>query len=117
MEEILNKLITNITDMKVYAILPILFIFIDIATGYIKAFKTQKVNSSIGRDGFCKKLGWLVSIILGYIFYFFLNTNLVLIGTALYCSLTELTSIYENLSEIGVDLPFSQFFEKIDKGE
>jgi hypothetical protein len=26
-------------------------------------------------------------------------------------------SIYENLSEIGVKLPFSKYFEKVDGGE
>lgn len=115
MKEVLNELIQNISDVKFYAILPVIFIFMDILTGWIKALKNKKANSSVGRDGFCKKLGWLSAIALGYVFYFFLNTNIVLIGTAVSCILTELTSILENLSELGVDIPFSDFFEKIKK--
>lgn len=45
MEEILNNLIVKINDTKIYIIIPISFIFLDIEIRYIRAFKNKKVNS------------------------------------------------------------------------
>lgn len=98
-------------------IISIIMIFTDIITGYLKAIKNKKINSSISRDGYIKKIGWIVAIIFGYFIDFLLNISLFLKGTALICITTEGMSIYENLNEIGVKLPFSKYFEKItDEG-
>lgn len=97
-------------------IVSLIMIFTDIITGYLKAIKNKKINSSISRDGFIKKIGWLIAIIFGFIVDYILNINLFLKGTSFVCISTEGMSIYENLSEIGVKLPFSKYFEKIDKG-
>ena len=93
-----------------------IMIFTDIITGYLKAIKSKKINSSISRDGYIKKVGWIVSIIFGFIIDFILNIDLFLKGTAIICITTEGMSIYENLNEIGVKLPFSKYFEKLKRG-
>jgi len=89
-----------------------IFIFSDIITGYLKAFKNKKVNSSISRDGYIKKLSWMFALIMGFGIDFIVNSELFLIGSAIVCVATEGISVYENLSELGVKLPFSQYFEK-----
>ena len=43
-----------------------IFIFTDVLTGYLKAFKNKKMNSSISRDGYIKKIGWVIAILLGF---------------------------------------------------
>lgn len=93
-----------------------IMIFTDILTGYLKAIKLKKVNSSISRDGYIKKIGWIVAVIFGFIMDYVLKISLFLRGTTIVCIATEGMSIYENLSEIGVKLPFSKYFEKINKG-
>lgn len=90
-----------------------IFIFTDVLTGYLKAFKNKKVNSSISRDGYLKKISWLIALILGFAFDYFVGVQLFLIGTALVCMSTEGISVYENLGELGVSLPFAKYFEKI----
>lgn len=96
-----------------------IMIFIDILTGYLKAIKLRRINSSISRDGYIKKVGWAIALLLGSVLDFMLSTSLFLKGTSIVCIATEGMSIYENLGEIGVKLPFSKYFEKIkgDKNE
>ena len=100
---------------KTLLIITGIMIFTDIITGYLKAIKLKKVNSSISRDGYIKKVGWIVALIFGLLLYFLLNISLFLNGTAIICITTEGMSIYENLSEIGVKLPYSKYFEKLKK--
>lgn len=98
-------------------IISCIMIFTDILTGYLKAIKLKKINSSISRDGYIKKIGWVVAIIFGFTLDYILNISLFLKGTAVITIMTEGMSIYENLGEIGVKLPFSKYFEKINKGD
>jgi len=94
-------------------LIAIYMIFIDIITGYLKAAKLKKINSSISRDGYIKKIGWIVAIIFGYVLDMLLQINTFLYGTIIILIATEGMSIYENLSEIGVKLPFTKYFEKL----
>ena len=105
----------NISGTRNMLIISIIMIFTDIITGYLKAIKNKKINSSISRDGYIKKVGWVVAILFGLILDYFLKITLFLKGTSIICVATEGMSIYENLSEIGVKLPFSKYFEKIKK--
>lgn len=100
-------------EPKTLFILCSVFIFTDVLTGYLKAFKTKKINSSISRDGYLKKISWLIALLLGFVVDFFADVELFLIGTAVVCVITEGISVYENLGELGVKLPFSRYYEKI----
>lgn len=103
------------TSFRNLIIIGLIMIFTDIITGYLKAIKNKKINSSISRDGYIKKVGWVVSIIFGFILDYLLNISLFLKGTLFVVITTEGMSIYENLNEIGVKLPFNSYFEKINK--
>jgi toxin secretion/phage lysis holin len=112
MEEFIQQVMT-INEPKKLFILCGIFIFTDVLTGYLKAFKNRKVNSSISRDGYIKKISWIVALILGFVIDYFVEVQLFLVGSAVVCVATEGISVYENLSELGVSLPFSKYFEKI----
>ena len=117
MEDFITAIV-NINDGKNIFIICGVFITFDIVTGYLKAFKFKKVNSSISRDGYIKKLGWITSIILGYLIKSLVNVDMFLYLSCLVCIATEGISIYENLGEIGVKLKFKKYFEKLkDKEE
>lgn len=110
------SVITHIQDPKTWFIACAIFIFADILTGYLKAFKFRKVNSSISRDGFVKKIGWIIALLLGVSVDFLFKTNVFLIGFSLVCFTTEAISVWENLGEIGVNLPFKKYFIKLKEG-
>lgn len=116
MEQFIEKL-SNINEPKTIFLLCGIFVFADVLTGYLKAFKNKKVNSSISRDGYIKKIGWIIAILLGFLVDMLVEVNLFLIGSAIVCIATEGISFYENLGEIGIDLPFKKYFEKLDDKE
>lgn len=117
MENFIDKII-NISEPKTIFILCGIFIFTDVLTGYLKAFKNKEVNSSISRDGYIKKIGWVIAILLGFLVDILVKVNLFLIGSAIVCIATEGVSVYENLGELGVNLRFKKYFEKLkEKGD
>ena len=117
MEEFIEKFL-QINEPKTLFMLCGLFVFTDVITGYMKAIKYKKMNSSISRDGYIKKLGWIVSLLLGYAVDILVQVNIFLYGSAIVCISTEAISFYENLGELGINLPFSKYFEKLtEKGE
>lgn len=116
MEQFIEK-IYEISEPRTIFLLCGLFVFTDVLTGYIKALKNKKLNSSISRDGYIKKVGWVIAILLGYLIDLLVGINLFLIGSAIVCISTEGISIYENLGEVGVNLPFKKYFEKLENKE
>lgn len=116
MEQFIEK-IYEINEPRTMFLLCGLFVFTDVLTGYIKALKNKKLNSSISRDGYIKKVGWVIAILLGYLIDLLVGINLFLIGSAIVCISTEGISIYENLGEVGVNLPFKKYFEKLENKE
>ena len=114
-EELMIAL-SSVKDSRTLFIVCSILIFSDVLTGYLKALKNKKINSSISRDGFIKKIGWIVSLILGVLLDYFIHVHIFLFGTAIVCIATEAISVYENLSDIGVKLPFAKYFEKVKDG-
>lgn len=116
MNEELIQAISSVKDSRTLFIVCSILIFSDVLTGYLKAFKNKKINSSISRDGFIKKIGWIIALILGVLLDYFIHVHIFLFGTAIVCIATEAISVYENLSDIGVKLPFNKYFEKVKDG-
>ena len=112
MEEFVQKVL-EISDPRTLFLLCGIFVFTDIITGYLKAIKFKKLNSSISRDGFIKKISWIIALILGFAIDYFVKVNLFLVGSSIVCITTEGISVYENLGQLGVKLPFTKYFEKI----
>ena len=86
-EELIQAL-SSIKDSRTLFILCSILIFSDVLTGYLKALKNKKINSSISRDGFIKKIGWIVALILGVALDYFIHVHLFLFGTAIVCIAT-----------------------------
>lgn len=116
MKEFINA-IMNLRDVQKIFILSGIFISFDIITGYLKAIKKKEINSSISRDGFIKKLGWITAIIFGYLIKYMVDVDIFLIISHVVCIATEGISIYENLGELGIDLKFKKYFEKLKEEE
>lgn len=116
MNDSLYEKINSISMQKTLLIITGIFIITDIITGYLKAIKNKKLSSSVSRDGYIKKAGYLVALAFGFLIDFILDLRLFLKGTAVICIATEGISIYENLSEIGVKLPFVKYFKKMNDG-
>ena len=57
-----------------------------------------------------------MALLLGFAVDFLVKVELFLIGSAVVCVATEGISFYENLNELGINLPFTKYFEKM-KGE
>ena len=112
--ETITDLINNINEPRTLFLLCGLCIFTDVLTGYIKAFKNKKINSSISRDGYINKIGWLVALAFGYSIDYLVKADLFLIGSVIVCVLTEGGSIYENLEEIGIHTRLGKYFEKVE---
>lgn len=116
MEEFIANL-TSINDPKTLFIICGLFIFTDVLTGYLKAIKFKKMNSSISRDGYIKKMGWVLAILLGFAIDILVGVDIFLYGTAIVLIATEGISVYENFGEIGINTRFSKYFEKLKPKE
>lgn len=114
--EQLIQAISSVQDSRTLFIICSILIFSDVLTGYLKALKNKKINSSISRDGFIKKIGWIVALLLGVLLDYFIHVHIFLLGTAIVCITTEAISVYENLADIGVKLPFNKYFEKVKDG-
>lgn len=117
MNEELVLALNSLQDDRVLFIVCSCLIFFDVITGYIKAFKYRKLNSSVSRDGYIKKVGWIVSLAIGITMDYLLNIHIFIAGTALVCIATEGVSIYENLGEIGINLPFRKYFQKLKEDD
>ena len=112
MEELIKILETALIEPKIAIQLSIVMVAFDILTGWIKAKKQKKINSSISRDGFFKKLGWFIGLVLGLALYYIINTNLLVIVVATTCVITEFISIIENFSDLGCKIDWDSL-EKI----
>ena len=116
MNDFINIML-SIKDNKTIFLICGVFISFDIITGYLKAIKNRCINSSISRDGFIKKLGWIVSILLGFFIKELIGVDIFLILASIVCVATEGISVYENLGEIGVNLKLKKYFEKLKDEE
>lgn len=111
----MEQIIGTLTNPNVAFILSLLFIFGDILSGVLKAWKNKNLNSTKAREGFVGKLGWIVGLLLGYGVLYITGINLMLIVAATACIGTELISILENLADLGVKIPLGKYLEKVDE--
>jgi toxin secretion/phage lysis holin len=85
---------------------PILFIMIDITTGFLNAWKEQQVMSCRLRNGLVKKCGELFCIAIGEILTYALGLpHYIVYGIAGYVIFMEIVSNVENIAKMGVPIP------------
>jgi len=99
----------------------VVFMFIDITTGIIKALIQKKLNSKIGYKGFLKKATIMLVIILANWLDILTTSDVPVFKTlAIYFYIgMEGLSILENLNQIGVPIPkaISKYINQIAKEE
>ena len=110
--------------MNVYAVLAVLvFIWMDIVSGMLKAFSTTGFDSSVMRQGFYHKLGEVLAVGLLVAADFYLpivgvnvNVSFSAIGCA-YFVLMEIGSVIENIGAINPELmgPLTKIFAKLKR--
>lgn len=100
------------------------FMVFDLLTGILQAWKNKELVSTKMREGLFHKIGFICAIVLGLgideaQIYFDLGFNAP-IGNAinLFICLTEIVSVYENISKISPALKsskISQYFKILKK--
>ncbi len=99
----------------------VVFMFIDIATGIIRALIKKKLNSKIGYIGFLKKATIMLVIILANWLDILTTSDMPVFKTlAIYFYIgMEGLSILENLNQIGVPIPkpITKYLNQISKEE
>ena len=101
--EIINQI--EFTNNFWCVALPILLCIIDVVTGYVNAWKQNELSSKKMRDGLAKKFGEIVLCLLGWLGYLSFGIKLIAIFPTFYIVTMEITSIFENLDNLGVPIP------------
>ena len=87
-------------------LLPLFLMGVDIITGYISAWKENRVQSGKMRSGLVKKSGEIIEIMVIEVVGHAVNLpQEVVQGISAYICLTECVSITENLDKMGVPIP------------
>ena len=91
-----------------YAIVAVLiFIIFDYITGLIKAVKNQNISSSIMREGLIHKVSFVLIMVLGILCEVIIQhidigiTIPLVVPICVYITLTEVSSIIENIMDSG----------------
>lgn len=85
------------------------FNILDFVSGTVKALKQKNLISSVMRDGFYKKMGYILSYALAYLLkeyglIFGLEVGNIDILMCGYITVTEVVSIIENIYEINSEI-------------
>ncbi|WP_297521622.1 phage holin family protein [uncultured Clostridium sp.] len=101
----LSDVYQQITMEVLYYIFTILVVF-DVATGMGKAWKYGRLKSRTLRDGLFGSMAEILSLILCMLATKLVPpTNFIVFAILIYMILKELTSVVENLIEMGAKLP------------
>ena len=88
--------------------LPLIFIIVDIVTGYIVAWRDHNVSSSVMRSGIAKKAGEVLLVLSIEILTVALDLSPDITKFfSLLVTFTEINSNLENLIALGVPVPLS----------
>lgn len=96
---------------------PLVFMLLDIVTGYAKGVAQKSVSSSVMRQGLWHKFALIILLVVAYLVSY-LSTSTFSFPyevpafqlTALYVVVMEITSILENIAIINPEIKGSKFF-------
>lgn len=87
-------------------LVPVVIMGIDILTGFLNAWNKDEIKSSKLRSGLTKKFGEMITIIIGMFLEYTIGLpSEIVTFIVIYIVATELISIVENLTKMGVKLP------------
>lgn len=96
----------------------IFMIVFDVVTGVLASAKMRKLNSSISFNGLIRKLGLIVGVAFLTVidYYLHMEGEILKVGSGMVI-LTEVMSVIENFSVIGIKLDFlTKYFEDYKVG-
>ena len=93
-------------------ITPLIFMLIDILTGYIQSVINHNTDSKIMREGILHKFLLVILICLSFVIQFAFNLTYFSKGIVIYICFMELVSILENIKRAGIDITY---FKKLFK--
>lgn len=103
--DLINLLQENVTLETLYYVFGILVVF-DVITGCVKAWKLGKLKSRTLRNGLFASMGELLALVLCVFIAVIIPFSTILVFSILvFMILKEITSIVENLVELGAKLP------------
>ena len=111
MEELIQNL--QFTSIWWAFIVPAILMLLDFITGYLGAWKDNKISSSKMRDGLGKKCAELCYIAVGVLAKFALALDPIMYGIIIYVCYMELISLVENCDKLGFPMP-DKLKEKIN---
>ena len=121
--ELITKLQENVTLETLYYVFAMLVIF-DVITGCAKAWKAGRLKSRTLRNGLFGSIGEMLALLLCIFIAGIVPISSPLVFAILvFMVLKEITSIVENLVELGAKLPswlikgLQVQTDKLDKGE
>lgn len=116
MNGVLNDIWSWLASISWTALL-VKLVVLDVITGTAVAIRFHEIDSSISRDGIFRKIGIFLAVIVAFVLEPYanglpINTDLVAIC---FC-IPEGQSIFENLDELGVKVPYiAQFFARLQE--
>lgn len=102
MEELINYL--HFTSVFWQIMTPLIFMMVDIISGFICACINKNVDSKIMRIGILHKTLLVLLMCLSFVIDFAFNFKIVSIACSIYIIIMEAISISENLTKSGIDL-------------
>ena len=103
MEELLN--LKQFMTLDKWLITYLIFVWIDLITGLMKAFKTTGFKSRKLREGLIKILSELLAIIFACVLDYVLGLKILMLSMKMLLVAKECVSIVENLGQLGVTIP------------
>ena len=98
--------VNKVVPLQTLYILFTCFVFLDILTGMIKAWKNGRFKSRTMRNGLFQSLGELILLIICVGLAEIINSlGLIIFMVLMFMVIKELISVLENLVEVGVRLP------------
>ena len=100
-------------------LLPIIFMMIDVITGYLQSIINKNTDSFVMRKGILHKCLLIIIILISYLLHFSFNISYISNFVSIYIIIMELTSIFENIKKGGIDFNIIDFLnnggDKIEK--
>ena len=83
----------------------LVFLLMDFATGFMKAYKVEGFKSRKLRDGVIRVITELIAIVFSGVLDFAFGLNILMVSTKTLLVFKEAISIVENFGILGVELP------------
>lgn len=111
MNELMN-IITQIKDIQRLITLCVGVTCFDTVTGVVKHILKGDFKSRLMKQGFLGKIAWYLAILFAFFLYIVIKNSMLLYAVCFTCIATELSSLFENFTEMGVTIKYNRGDDK-----